>query len=665
MFTKILIANRGEIACRIATTAKQMGIRTVAVFSEIDKNAKHVEMCDEAFLIGPAAARDSYLNIDIIIQVALKSGSQAIHPGYGFLSENADFADACEKQGIAFIGPPAAAIRSMGSKSQSKKLMSKAGVPLVPGYHGDNQSNEYLLKQATILGFPLLIKASAGGGGKGMRVVNSAEEFDKKLTTCRRESRVSFNNERLLLERFLPTARHVEIQVFADIWENVVYLFERDCSIQRRFQKVLEEAPAPGLNLELRQQMGQAAVNVAIAINYVGAGTVEFLLQPDGTFYFMEMNTRLQVEHPVTEMICAQDLVQWQLLVASGLPLPLKQQELTIRGHAIEVRINAEDVKGDFMPATGKVYSMQLPQLGEHVRVDTGIRQGDEVSIFYDPMLAKLIVWHETREQAILQLRHALNDFHILGLKTNIQFLLTLCELDAFKRAEVDTHFIKRHESSLLMPKQQPSDEIIFIAAIYVLLQRQDKTLKFQDESNDPGSPWELVNGWRMNLQNTQNLVFRLVDQLISVDACFLKNGGFTLTLAGNEVVCDGAALGENIYQVNLDDYRFKVRIQQEQKMIYILFKNQYWEVMIVDSHQQNFNNDKPGSGLTAPMPGSVIELKVDVGDQVKKGDDLVVIEAMKMEHTISAPEAGIIEAINYSVGDQVKEGEELLSLSS
>ncbi|HSK40851.1 MAG TPA: acetyl-CoA carboxylase biotin carboxylase subunit, partial [Arenibaculum sp.] len=457
MFSKILIANRGEIACRVIRTARHMGIRTVAVHSEADAGALHVDMADEAWLIGPPPARESYLRIDAILDVARRSGAEAIHPGYGFLSENAAFADACGQAGIVFVGPPADAIRAMGGKSEAKALMEPAGVPLVPGYHGAGQDPELLRREAEAIGFPLLIKASAGGGGKGMRVVAAAGEFDAQLAGARREAASAFGDERVLLEKYLTRPRHVEIQVFADRHGNCVYLFERDCSIQRRHQKVVEEAPAPALPPGTRQRMGEAAVAAARAIGYVGAGTVEFLLDEDGAFYFMEMNTRLQVEHPVTEMITGQDLVEWQFRVAAGEPLPVGQDDLAISGHAIEVRVYAEDPARDFLPQTGRLDHLAFPEPGPHVRIDAGVRAGDRISIHYDPMIAKLIVWDHDRPAAVRRLRAALGATQIAGLNANVGFLSAIAAHPAFLAADLDTRFIERHHADLL-PAQAPAD---------------------------------------------------------------------------------------------------------------------------------------------------------------------------------------------------------------
>ena len=500
MFNKILIANRGEIAVRVARTARRLGVASVAVYSSADSTALHVEACDQAFCIGGASASESYLNGARILEVALGCGAEAIHPGYGFLSENADFARACTAAGCVFIGPPAAAIDAMGSKSEAKALMETAGVPLIPGYHGDDQQDEKLLAESRRVGYPQLIKASAGGGGKGMRLVGQESEFADALVSARRESRAAFGDDKVLIERYLTRPRHIEMQIFADSQGQCVHLFERDCSIQRRHQKVLEEAPAPGLDDKLRAQMGAAAVECARAIDYVGAGTVEFLLDEDGSFYFMEMNTRLQVEHPVTEMISGQDLVEWQLRVASGEPLPLQQAQIEMRGHAFEARIYAESPARDFMPAAGEIRFLQLPELSAQVRVDTGVRNGDTIGINYDPMIAKLVVHGPDRATALARLRYALRQYQILGPSTNLDFLGRLVALPAFGDANFDTGFIATHHEQLFAEDDEHRDRALVLAAAAML-----PAFDFC-ASSDATSPWDLHNHWRMNLPGIERM---------------------------------------------------------------------------------------------------------------------------------------------------------------
>src|SRR5512134_593019 len=523
MFDKILIANRGEIACRIARSARRLGIRTVAVYSEADAGARHVALADEAHLLGPAAARDSYLRGERIIEVALGSGAEAIHPGYGFLSENAAFAEACAAAGIVFVGPPPAAIRAMGDKSAAKAIMERAGVPLVPGYHGADQSPAVLQQAADRIGYPVLIKASAGGGGKGMRVVERAAEFAPALASAQREALSAFGDDRVLLEKYLPRPRHIEVQVFADSQGNVLHLFERDCSVQRRHQKVLEEAPAPGMTRERRRHMGEAAVAAARAIGYANAGTVEFIADQDGNFHFMEMNTRLQVEHPVTEMITGLDLVEWQLRVAAGEALPLGQDDLAINGHAIEARVYAEDPAKNFLPSVGRISHLRLPEESAHLRVDTGVRQGDEISMFYDPMIAKLIVWDADRRSALRRLRHALTEFQVVGVSTNLQFLSAVAAHPAFASAELDTGLIARHRAELLPEAVPASDAILAVAALSELMRIDAEAERDASRSGDPWSPWQRRDGWRLNEDNHHMLLFRDGAREVAVTAHYRR----------------------------------------------------------------------------------------------------------------------------------------------
>src|SRR6478672_9532151 len=531
MFTKILIANRGEIACRVAATARRMGIRTVAVYSEADAGSKHVAVCDEAVLIGPAAAKESYLCGEKIIAVALATGAQAIHPGYGFLSENAQFADAVEAAGIAFIGPPASSMRAMGSKSAAKQLMEGANVPLVPGYHGDAQDPELLQSEANRIGYPVLLKASAGGGGKGMRVVERSEDFQAALASCKREAISSFGDDKVLVEKYLIRPRHIEIQVFADTLGNCVYLHERDCSVQRRHQKVLEEAPAPGMTLERRAAMGEAAVAAAKAVGYVGAGTVEFIANQDGSFYFMEMNTRLQVEHPVTEMITGLDLVEWQLRVAAGEPLPLRQDALTINGHALEARVYAENPEKGFLPSIGTLRHLHVPQavtfaLGQGevagtpaaILIDSGVREGDTISPFYDPMIAKLIVWGHNRDEALARMALALSEYRIVGLASNVAFLKRLVESRPFASADLDTGLIERHHDALFPPAQKTPVEVLALAAAALLTSEQHAGAAAND-------PWADTSGWRMNGALLRQLEFADEAHACPVEIAYLQSG--------------------------------------------------------------------------------------------------------------------------------------------
>jgi 3-methylcrotonyl-CoA carboxylase alpha subunit len=668
MFTKILIANRGEIACRVIRTARRLGIRSVAVYSEADANARHVRLADEAVLIGPAAARESYLVADKIIAAAKRTGAQAIHPGYGFLSENADFADACAANGLVFIGPPASAIRAMGSKSAAKSLMEKAAVPLTPGYHGDKQEPAFLRQQADAIGYPVLIKAAAGGGGKGMRLVDKSDEFEAALASCQREAQSSFGSAHVLVEKYITKPRHIEIQVFADTQGNCVYLFERDCSVQRRHQKVLEEAPAPGMTLERRAAMGKAAVEAAKAVGYVGAGTVEFIANQDGSFYFMEMNTRLQVEHPVTEMITGQDLVEWQLRVAAGEPLPLKQEQLAIRGHALEARIYAEDAGKGFLPSTGKLVHLVPPAESLNVRIDTGVEEDDEITPHYDPMIAKLIVWDTSREAALARMRKALADYRVVGVTTNIEFLSRLVACPAFAGADLDTGLIERQREFLFPEVVEPPHAVFFAAAVAELLGEQAEAQQRATRSADPWSPWNVRDGWRMNIVGRRTITFRPgrgdEDRQYEVAVAY-EGDGWRLTLAGETVMARGQALGQDQIAVELDDRRLVVGV------IAVSEKNESRRHVFLDGHSYQLIRHDPlhlveaggahGGGLTAPMPGKVVALLAPLGGRVDKGAPLLILEAMKMEHTITAPQAGTVKGFRFAVGDQVSDGAELL----
>ena len=672
MFTKILIANRGEIACRVIRTARRMGIRTVAVYSEADANARHVRLADEAVCIGPAAVRESYLVAERILDAARRTGAQAVHPGYGFLSENDQFADACAAAGIVFIGPPADAIRAMGSKSEAKKIMGAANVPLTPGYHGDNQEPAHLHTQADAIGYPVLIKAAAGGGGKGMRLVEKSEDFLAALASCQREAASSFGSQHVLIEKYLTRSRHIEIQVFADTQGNCVYLFERDCSVQRRHQKVLEEAPAPGMTAERRAAMGKAAVDAAKAVGYVGAGTVEFIASDtfaqDGTFYFMEMNTRLQVEHPVTEMITGQDLVEWQLRVASGEPLPLRQDQLEIHGHALEARIYAEDASKGFLPSTGRLIHLAPPAESLNVRVDTGIEQGDEITPFYDPMIAKLIVWDVDRNAALARMRQALADYRIVGVTANVDFLSRLVACPAFANADLDTGLIEKSRDFLFPDQIEPPKNVFFVAAVAELLREQSAALARSSQSGDPWSPWSSHDGWRLNIQSRRTITYRSGETLHEVAVAY-ANDGWRLTLAGESVLARGRILDSGQFAgqiaVELDDRRLvssviAVTEKHEQKR-HVFLNGTTWIILRDDPLHLVEAGGAHGGGLTAPMPGKVVALLATPGQHVEKGAPLLILEAMKMEHTITAPKNGVVKAFRYAAGDQVADGAELV----
>ncbi|WP_345796506.1 acetyl/propionyl/methylcrotonyl-CoA carboxylase subunit alpha [Castellaniella sp. MT123] len=685
MFDTILIANRGEIACRIAATARRLGIRTVAVYSEADAQARHVQACDLAVPIGGAEPKSSYLRADAILDAARRTGAQAIHPGYGFLSENADFAQACEDAGLVFIGPPARAIAAMGSKSAAKTLMAGADVPLVPGYYGDRQEPDFLQDQARTIGYPVLIKASAGGGGKGMRIVESDEEFPSALASCQREAASSFGNPQVLVERYLLKPRHIEIQVFADTQGQCVHLFERDCSVQRRFQKVIEEAPAPGMTLERRQAMGQAAVAAAQAVGYVGAGTVEFIAEPDGRFYFMEMNTRLQVEHPVTEAITGQDLVEWQLRVAAGEPLPLRQDQLRIQGHAIEARVYAENPDKDFLPSIGHLDILQWPphvafQAGA-VRVDGGVREGDMITPYYDPMIAKLIVHGADREQARRRMLHALGAVRATGLHTNIAFLARLMDDPAFTTADLDTGLIPREHERLFPPAQAAADAVLALAAVAVLRHSGldgsgdcshavsgSGAARPETAARHPASPWRQVDGWRIG--GVYERILPLQDAQ-GERHIRLRRDGAAWSLAVDQgdfqpLSWQADAQHPRHLRIQLADREIRGEVYLQGLRLDIFTDGRRstleWRDPIALARA---DADDAGGGLTAPMPGKILSVAVATGDVVKQGQALVVMEAMKMEHTIEAPHDGVVQEVFYAVGDQVTEGVTLIALEA
>ncbi len=661
MFKKILIANRGEIACRIQRTARRLGVATVAVYSDVDANALHVRLADEALGIGPAPAKESYLRGAAIIAAATRAGAQAVHPGYGFLSENAEFAEQCVQAGLVFIGPSAAAIRAMGSKSAAKALMQKASVPLVPGYHGHDQSPEVLQTEADRIGYPVLIKASAGGGGKGMRRVDRAADFAAALASCRREAAASFGNDQVLIEKYLLRPRHIEMQIFADSHGNALHLFERDCSVQRRHQKVLEEAPAPGMGVARRANMGAAALAAARAVGYVGAGTVEFIVEPSGSFYFMEMNTRLQVEHPVTEMITGLDLVEWQLRVACGEALPLRQDELSIHGHAIEARIYAEDPARDFLPATGRLVHLLAPPASASVRVDAGVEQGDDITPYYDPMIGKLIAWGETREAARVRLALALQAFQIVGLSNNLQFLARLIATPAFVSADLDTTLIEREHDRLFATAAAVPDEILAIAALQII--EQDR----QAARRGAGAAvWRSSDSWRVNAPAERQLCFRALglglavgpDRVVSV----------TTTAAGFQMQLDGATLqgscsvtATGTMRVTLDDCTFDASAVIRGERCEVFAHGEHFSFEHVDPLAHIGVEAIAAGGVRALMPGRVVALLVKPGARVAKGEPLLIMEAMKMEQSLCAPADGECVAFNVAVGEQVSEGAELL----
>ncbi len=656
MFGKILVANRGEIACRVMDTARRLGIRTVAVFSEADANSRHVRLADEAVLVGAAPARESYLDAGKILAAARAAGAQAIHPGYGFLSENEDFAEACEKAGIVFVGPPASAIRAMGSKSEAKSIMGKAGVPLTPGYHGDDQDPAFLAAEAGRIGWPVLIKASAGGGGKGMRRVDAAGDFAAALAACKREALQAFGDDRVLLEQWVVRPRHVEIQVFADRHGNCVHLFERDCSVQRRHQKVLEEAPAPGMTPERRAAMGKAAVDAARAVGYVGAGTVEFIVHPDGRFHFMEMNTRLQVEHPVTEMITGLDLVEWQLRVAGGERLPLGQEQVEIDGHALEARVYAEDPEKGFLPSTGRLLHLSQPEPSYHVRIDAGVEEGDEISTHYDPMIAKLVVWDRDRAAALARMRVALAQFRIVGVANNVEFLSRLVASPAFASADLDTGLIER-EQAFLFPAERETPEEAWLLAAVAELERARK------EAPPPRhDPWAARDGWRLNHRASRTITLRLGDRTRDVGVEYVPQG-YALVLDGRRVLASGSFEGHGRLLARIGERRLRAAVIVAEEKRHVFFEGRTFPFVCVSAQAFSADGEEAGGGLSAPMPGKVIALLAEAGKRVEKGAPLLVLEAMKMEHTVQAPRAGVVKAFLFGPGDQVTEGVELVEL--
>ncbi|MDO7670594.1 MAG: acetyl/propionyl/methylcrotonyl-CoA carboxylase subunit alpha [Burkholderiaceae bacterium] len=664
MFTKILIANRGEIACRVAATAKRLGIQTVAVYADADAEAMHVKACDEAVHIGGSAPAQSYLQWQRILDAARATGAQAVHPGYGFLSENDAFATACAEAGLVFIGPKPASIRAMGLKAESKRLMANAGVPLVPGYHGENQDSAFLQEQADVIGYPVLIKASAGGGGKGMRVVSQAGDFAAALSSCQREAINSFANDAVLIEKYVQRPRHIEIQIFGDNHGNCVSLFERDCSVQRRHQKVLEEAPAPGMTAAMRLAMGEAAVAAAKAVQYVGAGTVEFIVEQadDGamSFYFMEMNTRLQVEHPVTEAVTGLDLVAWQLRVAAGEPLPKSQDQLQLNGHAIEARICAENPNQDFLPATGPLWHFSGPEASHFcftaggVRLDTGVTQGDVVSPFYDSMLAKLIVWGADRDEALAKLDKALSEMQVVGVANNVAFLRDVVQSASFSQGDLDTDLIARERDNLF--KTQTLSEDLAVAGVIGMVLRQ--------EVDAMGSnPWQAVDGWQV--VGAPPRPFQLQgawgDEVRALDVV-LYSAPQRVRIADTDHAFEWRAHPRGV-SVCLNGVWTDLSVVASAGQYHVFSRAGHAVLQRVDPLAGSAQAADALGGLNTPMPGKLIRMDVAVGDTVAKGQVLAVMEAMKMEHSIASPRDGVVSEVFYAVGDQVAEGQALLTL--
>jgi 3-methylcrotonyl-CoA carboxylase alpha subunit len=666
MFEKILIANRGEIACRVARTARRMGVRTVAVYSDADADALHVASCDEAYRLGPAPPRESYLDARAIIAVARACGAQAIHPGYGFLSENEDFAAAAASAGLVFVGPPPAAIRAMGSKSEAKAIMTKAGVPVVPGYHGAEQDEAALVARADAIGYPVLIKATAGGGGKGMRVVEERAEFAAALASARREAKASFGDDRVLLERYLTEPRHIEIQIFADSHGGCVHLHERDCSVQRRHQKVLEEAPAPGMTVERRTRMGAAAVAAARAIGYVGAGTVEFIVpseaKHDDSFFFMEMNTRLQVEHPVTEMITGLDLVEWQLRVAAGEPLPLAQEDIGLEAHAIEARIYAEDPEREFLPSIGRIVHLRTPRASDDVRIDTGVRAGDEITRYYDPMIAKLVVRGENREAALRRLAMALAEYEVAGVTTNVQFLRRVVAHPAFASGTIDTGLIARHRAELLPPPSAPGERALALAALGELARLRAEAAARTARTPDPWSPWAAVDAWWLNSGDCALALSFEAEGIAYPVRVRTAGGELVLTIADRDLHAYMTGEVER-FRVLLDGASLEASVVAKGEERYVFCGGEATRLRLVDPLAHSGEEEAHGGHLMAPMSGTVVAVMVKPGDAVARGAPLMILEAMKMEHTIAAPAAGTVSSVNYRQGDQVTEGADLIAI--
>jgi 3-methylcrotonyl-CoA carboxylase alpha subunit len=662
MFKKILIANRGEIACRVISTLKKMGITSVAVYSDADRDARHVKLADEAYHIGGSRPDESYLKADVLLALAKKVNVDAIHPAYGFLSENSSFARACPEAGIAFIGPSAESIEKMGAKDAAKALMETADVPVVPGYHGANQDPDYLQQQAEKVGFPLLIKAVSGGGGKGMRVVNNTTEFAELLDSVKREALNAFADDRVLLERYISKPRHIEFQVFGDSHENYVHLHERECSLQRRHQKIIEETPSPFLDEDTRQAMGVAAVNAARAISYLGAGTIEFIVGEDRSFYFMEMNTRLQVEHPVTEMVTGQDLVEWQVRVAAGQALPLKQEQITSTGHSFETRLYAENPNNLFLPSTGKLHHLRFPTTDKNLRVETGVEQGDTISVFYDPMIAKLVVWGEDREVARERLLNALGESGIIGVENNIAFLETLATHPDFIENKIDTQYIDKKLDTLLTDSQVELPENVLLAAtVSILLDGKQSVNDLAAISADGNSPWFDTTGWRPNGQSQRSLFFSY-EEADEVEIKVTENANHFIFHLDNDLDVIAESIGNNVIRLQINGSWERFITLRNEDMVLISWKNRWYALTEVNPFEPDLSTIGGASNIIAPMPGKLLKVLVANGDAVTEGQPLAIIEAMKMEHTLSAPFDGEVDQIFYAEEDFVEADASLIT---
>ena len=649
MIRRLLIANRGEIVCRIARTARKMGVTSIAVYSDADRGARHVRECDEAYHLGGSPAAESYLNIAKLIALADRVGADAIHPGYGFLSENADFAQACVAADLKFLGPPAAAIRAMGSKSASKAAMSAAGVPVAPGYHGEDQSAQRLAAEAERVGFPLIIKASAGGGGKGMQVVEASADVPAAIESAQRLARTAFGDDRLLMERYFAQARHVEVQIFADSHGGIVSLFDRDCSVQRRHQKIIEEAPAPGLRDEVRAAMSHAALRAARLVGYVGAGTVEFLLDPAQNFYFMEMNTRLQVEHPVTELISGVDLVEWQVRIAQGEALPRQQEQIQARGCAVEARLYAEDPAQAYMPSVGRIEHLRWPLRQENLRVDSGVDAGDEISSFYDPMLGKIVAWGESRAAAIDSLHAGMSQIEIIGVTTNRALLCAILAESEFRAGSVATNFLESRRAHLAFGEPAAAELDVQLAALWCATRR-----------TDADALWEDTRGWRVGAPPTTNWKFDGGQARVAAHGA----GRYALLTRGGDVPADlisrtaeslRAEIAGRVQDVHLIEMQGRLHVFRGGRHVVL-------RLLCTNDALQVTGGAEHGSLLT-PLPGTVVAVHVIEGQMVSRGTALVTVEAMKMEHTLTAPSDGLVSRVAFGIGERVAAGAVLVEL--
>jgi len=660
MFKRILIANRGEIACRIIETCRRLGVETVAVYSEADRGARHVRLADRAVAIGAAEASKSYLVGEKIIETAKQTAAQAVHPGYGFLSENADFARALEAAGITLIGPKPETIDAMGSKARAKAIMEKAGVPLVPGYHGDDQDDDTLIAQAEKAGFPLMLKAAAGGGGKGMRIVRSAGDFPDALAAARRESTAAFGDKRMIIERYVERPRHIEAQVFGDRHGNVVHLFERDCSSQRRHQKVIEEAPAADLDPDIREQLLEAAVKAAQAVDYIGAGTVEFLVDDQG-FYFLEMNTRLQVEHPVTECVTGQDLVEWQLRIAAGQPLPCAQDQISCRGHAMEARIYAEDPDTGFLPDSGTLEALAFPDR-PWARIDTGVETGDAVSVHYDPMIAKLIVSGENRTVCLARLKAALAGCHIAGLTSNLGFLLQLAASDGFAEASIDTGLLDRALDDILDRGAQPPVEVLAAAAGWFLQASPGDGYGTKVQSRWQSgwqsrwhSPWDIRDSWRPGSPAPQCLDLEIAGERFELECTGTAADGFAFEHSGRTHDARMRLQPDGICSLALNDETRRLVVHGDALRLEVIWADRRWNVTRHRRFEAVAGMDEGSGRIVAPMPGKIIQISVAEGEDVAEGQTVALMEAMKMELSIKADVAGRVTSIGAGVGELVE----------